>query len=86
MVWLTSLFRIVLIFIMSVILSLVRLFLWEIIQDRSFSGYRLKNMVFWEKGFIFVFSKKVIRLWTPSRVIWIKFGRGRPPDEAESRE
>jgi len=42
--------KIVLIFIMGVILSLVViLFLWEKVQDTNFSDYRIKNIVFWEK-------------------------------------
>jgi len=66
---------------MSVILGLmVILFLWKRVQNTSFSGYRLKNMVFWEKGFVFLFFKRVIRLSTPFRVILIRFDKGRPPE------
>jgi hypothetical protein len=35
-------------------------------------------MLFWEKGSASVLTGKEKRLWTPSRVIWIKFDRGRP--------
>jgi len=37
-------------------------------------------MVFWEKGFVFVFLKRVIKLWTSSRVILIRFDKGRLPE------
>ena len=32
------------------------------------------------KGFIFVFLEKVIKVFTHSRVIWIRFDRRRPPE------
>ena len=64
---------------MGVILSfVVILFLWERGQNKGFSGYWLKDMLIWEKGFVFVFLEKVIKVFTPSRVIWIRFDRGRP--------
>ena len=67
---------------MGVTLSfMVILLLWERVQDTSFSGYRLRNTVFWEKDFVFVFLKSVIRLWKPHRVILIRFDRGRPPEK-----
>ena len=51
----------VLIFKMGVILSfVVILFLWERGQNKGFSGYWLKDMLIWEKGFVFVFLEKVI--------------------------
>jgi hypothetical protein len=54
---------------MGVILSFViTLFLCERVQAKGFSGYWLKDMIFWEKGSTFVFTEKEIRLWTPSRV------------------
>jgi hypothetical protein len=34
----------------------VILFLWERGQNKSFSGYWLKGMLIWEKGFVFAFS------------------------------
>jgi hypothetical protein len=77
---LLHLFWIVLTFKMGVILSfVVILFLWERGQYNSFSGYWLKDMLIWKKGFVFVFLEKVLHVYIPSRVIWIKFGRGRPP-------
>jgi len=58
---------------------MVILFLWERVQDTSFSG--LRNTVFWEKDFVFMFLKSVIRLWKPHRVIPIRVDRGRPPEK-----
>jgi hypothetical protein len=40
-------------------------------------------MLFWEKVSIFVFTEKDIRLWIPSRDIWIRYDRGYPPEELE---
>lgn len=72
---------------MGVILSfMVILLLWERVQDTSFSGYRLRNTVYWEKDFVFVVLKSVIRLWKPHRVILIRFDRGRPPEKLNSGE
>ena len=66
---------------MGVILSfVVILFLWERGLNKGFYGYWLKDMLIWEKGFVFVFLEKVIKVFTPSRVIWIRFDRGRPPE------
>jgi hypothetical protein len=66
---------------MGVILSfVVILFLWERGQNKGFSGYWLKNMLIWEAGFVFMFLENVFSVYTPSRVIWIRFHRGRPPD------
>ena len=45
-----------------------------------FFGYWQKDMLIWGKGFVFVFLEKVIKVFTPSRVIWIRFDRGRPPE------
>jgi len=39
-----------------------------------------KNTVFWEKNFVFVLVKGVIRLWKLHRVILIRFDRGRLPE------
>jgi hypothetical protein len=33
-----------------------------------------------------VFLEKVIKVLTRSRVLWIRFDRGRPPEELDSRE
>ena len=69
---------------MGVILSfVVILFLWERGQYKGFSGYWLKDMLIWEKGLVFVFLEKVISVYTPSRVIWIRYDRGRPPENLE---
>jgi hypothetical protein len=67
---------------MCVILSIVvvLLFLWDRGQTTGFPGYRLKAMLTWRKGFVFVFLAKVIKVFTPSRVLWIRFDRGRPPE------
>jgi hypothetical protein len=59
---------------------MVILFLWERGQNKSFSGYWPKDMLIWEKGFVFVFLDKVISVYTPSRVIWIRYDKGRPPE------
>jgi hypothetical protein len=48
---------------------MVILFLWERGQNKGFSGYGLKDMLIWEKGFVFVFLEKVIKVFTHSRVI-----------------
>jgi len=67
---------------MGVTLSLlVILLLWDRVQDTSCSGFILRNTVFWEKDFVFVFLKNVIRLWKPYRVILIRLDRGRPPEK-----
>ena len=73
---------------MCVVLSfvVVLLFLWDRGQVTGFPGYCLKNMLIWGKRFVFVFLEKVIKVFTPSRVIWIRFDRGRPPEELDSRE
>jgi len=61
---------------------IVLFFLWEKGQAKRFSGYWLKDMLILEKGFVFI--EKVAGLWTPSRVIWIRYGRGRPSEELEN--
>ena len=66
---------------MGVTLSFVTiLFLWGRGQ-KGFSGSWLKDMLFWEKGFVFACLGKVIRVFTPSRVIWIRYDEGRPPKD-----
>ena len=42
-------------------------------------GYWTKGMLFWERGSIFVLIGKNKRLWTPSKVIWIRYDRERSP-------
>ena len=73
---------------MCLILNIVviLLFLWDRGQATGFPGCQLKDMLIWGKGFVFVFLEKVIKVFTPSRVIWIRFDRGRPPEELDSRE
>lgn len=68
---------------MRVVLSFVvtLLFLQETGQAKIFSGYCKKTVLIWEKGFTFVFIEKAIRLWTPSRITWIRYDRGRLPEE-----
>jgi hypothetical protein len=49
------------------------------------TGYKLswlltEGILIWEKGFLFVFLEKVISVYTSSRVIWIRFERGRLPE------
>jgi hypothetical protein len=55
------------------------LFFWGRGQDTGFPDYQLKNMLIWGKGFVSVFLEKVIKVFTTSRVLWIRFDRGRPP-------
>ena len=66
---------------MCVILCLVvvLLFLWDRGQATGFPGYQLKDVLIWGKVFIFEFLEKVIKAFTPSRVIWIRFDKGKPP-------
>jgi hypothetical protein len=63
---------------MGVILSfVVLLFLWKRGKDASFPGCKWKYRLFWEKGFVFMCLEKVISVYIPSRIIWIRFDRGR---------
>ena len=73
---------------MCVILSIVVCFLllWDRDQATGFPDYRLKAMLTWRKGFVFVFLAKVIKVFTPSRVLGIRFDRGRPHEELDSKE
>ena len=67
---------------MGVILSfVVILFLWERGQNKGFSGYWLKDMLIWEKGFVFAFLEKVISVYTPSRVLQVRYDEGKPPED-----
>jgi hypothetical protein len=43
-------------------------------------GYQLKDMLILKKGFVFVLLEKVIKVFTPSRVIWIRFDRWKTPE------
>jgi hypothetical protein len=56
---------------MCVILSIVvvLLFFRDRVQATGFPGYWLKDMLIWGKGFVFVFLEKVIKVFTPSRVM-----------------
>jgi hypothetical protein len=67
---------------MHVILCIVvvLLFFWDRGQATGFPGYQLKDMLIWGKGFVFGFLEKVIEVFTPSRVLWIRFDRGRHPE------
>ena len=66
---------------MGVILSfVVILFLWERGQNKGFSGYWLKDMLIWEKGFVFAFLEEVISVYAQFRVIRLRFDRERPPE------
>jgi hypothetical protein len=70
--------KIVLIFKMGAILSfVVILFLWERGLNKGFYGYWLKDMLIWEKGFVFVILENMIKVFTLSRVIWIRYDEGR---------
>jgi hypothetical protein len=51
------------------------------VKHLMISGYWIKDMLLWEKGSALVLTGKENRLWTPSRVIWIRYDRGRPPEE-----
>jgi hypothetical protein len=66
---------------MGVILSfVVTLFLWERGLNKEFSDYWHKDMLIWEKGLVFAFLEKVVRVFTPSIVIWIRCDKRRPPE------
>jgi hypothetical protein len=73
---------------MCVILCIVvvLLFLWDGGQATGFPGYQLKAMLIWGKGFVFVFLEKVIKVFTPSKIIWIRFDRRRSSEELDFRE
>ena len=40
---------------------------------KGFADHWLKDMLIWEKDLAFVFLEKVISVYTPSRVIWIRY-------------
>ena len=58
----------------------VLLFLWKRRRATRFPGCQLEDMLTWEKGFVFAFLEKVISVYTPSRVIWIRYEEGRSPE------
>jgi hypothetical protein len=60
--------------------------LWEREQNKGFSCYWLKDILIWEKDFVFMFLEKAISVYTNSRVIWIRYDKGRLPEELVSRE
>ena len=72
------------------VLSLVVIlkFLWERGQaiPLMISSYWTSDMLFWERGSVFVLTGKEKRLWTLSRVIWIRYDRGRPPEDLGYRQ
>ena len=47
----------------------------------NFPGCQRKDMLFWRKGFVFACLEKVIRVFTLSRVVWIRYDEGRPPED-----
>jgi hypothetical protein len=55
---------------MFVILSILVVLLFPLDRGQAtgFSGYQLKDMLIWGKGFVFVFFEKVIKLFTSSRI------------------
>lgn len=67
-------------------------FLWErgqaikLIQSipLMIPGYWTEDMLFGERAFMLTGKEK--RLWTPSRVIWISYDRGRPPEDLGYRK
>jgi hypothetical protein len=67
---------------MCVILSIVvvLLLLWDRGQTTGLSDYWLKDGLICGNGFVFVFLEKVIKVFTTSRVLWIRFDMGRPPE------
>jgi hypothetical protein len=50
------------------------------------SGCWSKNILFWGRGSVFVLTEKKKRLWTSSKVIRIRFDRGRPPKDLDCRQ
>lgn len=73
---------------MAMNLMVVLQFLWERLQAilSVISSYWTKDMLFWEKGSVFVLTGKEKRLWISSRVIWIRLDRGRPSEVIASGE
>ena len=75
---------------MSVVMSLVVVltFLWEKDQAIHLVNfiYWTNGMLFWERVSVFVLTGKEKRLWTLSRVIWIRYDRVRPPEDLGNRK
>jgi hypothetical protein len=75
---------------MSVVMSL--LIVLKLLMERGQavpmmnSRYWTKDVLFWEKGSVFVLTGKENRLWTPSRVICIRYYRGRPSEDLKKFE
>ena len=44
-----------------------------------------KDMLFWERGSVFVLIGKKKILWKLSKVIWIRYGKRSPHDDLGSR-
>jgi hypothetical protein len=66
---------------MGKILSfVVILFLWKRGLNKSLSDYQLKDMLIWGKYFVFMVLENVIKVFTPSRVKWIREDERRPPE------
>ena len=73
----------------GVMILLVMLkFFWE--RDLAIplmnSDYWTKDMLFWKKNSVFVLIGKENKLWLPSRVIWIRYDRGVPPEDLKTLE
>ena len=67
--------------IMSLVIILKNFWKRDLAVPLMISGYWTKDMLFLERGSVFVLTGKEKRLWTPSRVIWIRYDRGRPPED-----
>ena len=50
------------------------------------SGYWTKVMLFWARGSAFVLTGKEKRLWTLSRLMWIRYNRESPPEDLQKCE
>ena len=50
------------------------------------SCYWTKDMLFGEKSSVFVLTGKEKRLWNPSRMIWIRYDRGRSTKDLGYRQ
>ena len=64
----------------------VILFLWERGQAKGFSGYWHGYADLGESFCLCAFLEKVINVYTPSKVIWIRYDKGWPPEEVDSRK
>ena len=43
-------------------------------------------MLFWERGSVFVLTGKKKRFWIPSKMIWIRYDRGRSTKDLGYRQ